>query len=1370
MSRLAAFCLSLALSAPAFAVPTSEPVDPPAPSSSFGYLWGQRIPDYTTPACVAGDVAGTGASAYADIAVTNAMNHAMARWRLADGGWSGWTAVSGASIRCEASGGSASPGCLHAGSLIEVRGCEYANCFGDTHVASSHCEAGRGHYPAFAAGVESANPALAGCIDAGDLAAGNFRARLTYSVLPALSPPSGVALDGRPPASYPRLRLPGAQSGAPMAACAAGRPGGCPAARLDAEGRHVRWFYISTAGIAPLAGGETARTLNLRAKLAAAKDFEINASIELKARCVAAPAVYDAQAGRLADGAEEELEAALGIESANTGVTRENARLFAGGAEAALLGADAGRVAYTGPDTPGTVAFDERYTGRDGRARQSAQVSIRFACPPRTRYDKTARRCSAAACSPSKVAKNCPEGQDAAVWDPDACGWTYSGNAPKCPEAKAGRNPVWDAAACAWDYAAGSHTARPDCPAEGQGKSWDAAACRWADAAVERNCPSEGQPVQWKPNLCAYSALGVAKAAKPACAEGEAEAIWNPSACRYEQAPAARPRAAKSCAAEGVVVTTPKAWDAASCSWIDGQPAATTLAKPAPVKTCAAEGIVTTTPQAWDASNCAWTATGTPADTLIEKPAGEAGDCSAEGKKTALAYEWNSASCAWDPKPATRTVAKPAPDPADCSVEGRKTRTIQVWDSANCAWSAKSATETVAANCGTGQAAVWEAGSCSYRCEGCPTGQRLADGSCEACPEYKACSGGSLVTRQWCHAGSPPDNAAMQSYEACENNATLTKQACVAPGGSAPDDAPCTGCPTGQRLVNRSCEACPEYKACENGSLATLKHCGAGNAPANAFTGSYTRCNANTGATETVWACFAYGANVPSGRACPPRPPCSGAAWNPSRGNWDCPRKNKGTETYCAAGRERTRPASGAADVDSRRATETYCSGSIQRTRTIYNTCKNRDATSATETYCDGGAAKTRTIAGCADKDSRPRGGCATTPTCPAGQVLKNGVCVPKGCADPGARQPGACESRSYDPATCKYAFADTSSGPRSCSSGYRLETNGCARSCVKDPVACPGAPAATACGTYSASGKDANGCAAYSYQANACPSKPSGNACKAVSQSGTDACGCATWTVTDNTPSPPGHACGDVFNAAACSWSAKPAPAAPGHACGDVFDAASCSWSAKPAPAAPGHACGDMFDAASCSWSAKPAPKAPGNACGDAFNAATCSWSAKPAPKAPPGGDCERVNFNATLCAWSVASTLTGPASCSSGYRLETNGCARSCVREGPSRNCDPGPAPSPGACQAVALSADGCEWVVSDNPALCKPAGRMRQDGEQPARGRHALRGIFELQLEMERQFGALAGLLLGICVLQSAEMKALPATGSLGGEPVP
>ena len=598
----------------------------------------------------------------------------------------------------------------------------------------------------------------------------------------------------------------------------------------------------------------------------------------------------------------------------------------------------------------------------------------------------------------------------------------------------------------------------------------------------------------------------------------------------------------------------------------------------------------------------------------------------------------------------------------------------------------------------------------------CPAGERVVAGICEPCPTYQVCSGGGLSSQEWCNAGNPPASDFMDSYEVCQAGTTQVVNQCFTAGSTVPADAPCPG----------TCPPAPPQPSCAMGE-------------------------------EWVWLdatasppCGAWDRQLVS---YPILGSCETAAWDSSSCSY--------TEVN-SAGPE---PAPGVCETVS--LDTLLCNWEVTYTGGTpppVGACETASLDPNTCTWSVVDTADAEPSVGACFSTSFDTNTCTwsvtdNTPSPPGyacGDVFDAASCTYSEAAAPAA--PGYACGDVFDSASCSWSEAPPPSAP-----GYACGDVFDAATCTYSEAAAPQAPATSAC--FSAS-FDSSSCT-WSVSDDT-PPAPSTTACESASF---DSVSCS-WTVVDNTPSPPGYACGDVFDAASCSYSAAPppsapgyacgdvfnsatcswseaaAPPAPGYACGDVFDSASCSWSAAPAPSAPsttacesasfdsasctwtvvdntpsepsvgacfstsfnagscswtvtdntpdapGNACGDVFDAATCSYSAAPAPPAPGYACGDVFDAATCSWSAGPAPSPPPTSACESASFDSASCSWTVVDNT--PPEPSVGPCFSTSFDAGSCtwlvVDNTP-------PEPSLGACFSASFNAASCSWTITDN-----------------------------------------------------------------------
>ena len=151
----------------------------------------------------------------------------------------------------------------------------------------------------------------------------------------------------------------------------------------------------------------------------------------------------------------------------------------------------------------------------------------------------------------------------------------------------------------------------------------------------------------------------------------------------------------------------------------------------------------------------------------------------------------------------------------------------------------------------------------------CPDpGERIVGNSCQTCPTYDECSGGTLTTKTWCNDGNPPADDRRVSYRSCVSDATVTLNACLNAGDSDPADQPCVVvCGPGERDGGGFCEPCPTYRTCDaSGNLSTQTHCAAGSPPGSAQIVNHQACQ--SGSTVTLQACVAAGGSPPANTPC----------------------------------------------------------------------------------------------------------------------------------------------------------------------------------------------------------------------------------------------------------------------------------------------------------------------------------------------------------------------------------------------------------------------------------------------------------------------------------------------------------------------
>ena len=235
------------------------------------------------------------------------------------------------------------------------------------------------------------------------------------------------------------------------------------------------------------------------------------------------------------------------------------------------------------------------------------------------------------------------------------------------------------------------------------------------------------------------------------------------------------------------------------------------------------------------------------------------------------------ASTDWVPGPTIRTNACPGVSPPPAPSGNRSVSDARVGTgSVATGWP----TEVRALNA-TGQitelyfwyAGGWDnSGSDWYfyakRNLSCLAGERVVSGSCQTCPTYDDCSGGTLTTQTWCNAGNPPADDRRISYRSCVGGSTVTLNACVNASDPDPTDQPCVVvCGPGERDGGGFCEPCPTYRTCDaSGNLATQTHCAAGSPPGDAQIVNHQACQ--SGSTVTLQACVASGGNPPANNPC----------------------------------------------------------------------------------------------------------------------------------------------------------------------------------------------------------------------------------------------------------------------------------------------------------------------------------------------------------------------------------------------------------------------------------------------------------------------------------------------------------------------
>ena len=343
-------------------------------------------------------------------------------------------------------------------------------------------------------------------------------------------------------------------------------------------------------------------------------------------------------------------------------------------------------------------------------------------------------------------------------------------------------------------------------------------------------------------------------------------------------------------------------------------------------------------------------------------------------------WTWNQSACQWN----SSRVSRPA-----CS-EGQ----TWTWNEGTCGWRSRSVSEP---SCPSGQQSNWDSNACGYGpCQGCPTGTRLVNGSCVTCPTHKICDGTGLTTSPYCGSGTPPVDAVLVDYEACVNGVDKTLTACVPPGGTAPRDdfcptcvdyKVCSGnslateqycgsssppanawiaryeaCVNGAAVTRSACVAgggtapedatpcCVNYKACSGTLLVTEQYCGSGSPPGDAWLASYKACPGGV----TRAACVAYGGTAPADETpcCVDYKACSGTSLV--------------TEQYCGTG---------SPPVDAQLVDYKACSGNLLVTEQYCGTgSPPGNAWLASYLSCPGGVTRAACVAygGTAPADETP--------------------------------------------------------------------------------------------------------------------------------------------------------------------------------------------------------------------------------------------------------------------------------------------------------------------------------------------------------------------------------------------------------------
>ena len=189
----------------------------------------------------------------------------------------------------------------------------------------------------------------------------------------------------------------------------------------------------------------------------------------------------------------------------------------------------------------------------------------------------------------------------------------------------------------------------------------------------------------------------------------------------------------------------------------------------------------------------------------------------------------------------------------------------------------------------------------------CPDpGERIVGNSCQTCPTYDECTGGSLVTRTHCGNGNPPTDDRRVTYRTCTNNVTTTVNSCFEWHESDPLDQPCSvDCAPGEWDDAGTCRPCQIYQGCFNSQLVSEQWCEAGTPPTDATLVSYRDCNAGTTVTEQ--ACVPPSGRMPAdnpclGNNCAPNEWYDAGTCRPCQTYQTCSGNSLASNLWCEAG------------------------------------------------------------------------------------------------------------------------------------------------------------------------------------------------------------------------------------------------------------------------------------------------------------------------------------------------------------------------------------------------------------------------------------------------------------------------------------
>ena len=359
--------LLLAVSAPAWAVPSGVPKDPPAPPTGLGRLWGQTIQPSLGDCHV---TAQTATSATVGFSAT--YPYRARRFQRADGSWTSWTALPAGATDWLCQGT-----CFHETANVQVRACATSSCLpGESASCSIPIGVERNGPPDLIwAGIEDTRADVLGCAQSSHT---EIVIRLRFA---------GAA----PASGYPRI---GGQAATERSA-----------QRQDTGNVRDR-VYAAPAGWT--ASDIAAGIWETQVSLDGTGDRDAQLSVELAEHCLSPPsAAIVAQGGNPAPvstgqtvNAGAELEISTGNPS-SVFPTITDHQLLHDGENAAF-----GRITPSAGSEDAIHTWSETATGRDGQAYTSSDLSLTVGAVPCEANERLAD----GACEPCPTYGQCVSG------------------------------------------------------------------------------------------------------------------------------------------------------------------------------------------------------------------------------------------------------------------------------------------------------------------------------------------------------------------------------------------------------------------------------------------------------------------------------------------------------------------------------------------------------------------------------------------------------------------------------------------------------------------------------------------------------------------------------------------------------------------------------------------------------------------------------------------------------------------------------------------------------------------------------------------------------------------------------------------------